>query len=297
MASARYRLRPDHPPAAGNRSAASSPRRPACSGRASSNSARRIAMTLGNDLSPRLRRRHAYAAKTAAYQALSAYDFRYRRSARTASRCRSLRWRCRSGYSARHQPITRQRSLIPLAVRDAGAGWSWPHRYGGASRVRKSIVPPGCWAGGPGASALREGGLTGSPDECTIRACGSAVTGPAASAGLTRFAPSGIAPWRRRRRNAPSRVPPSPPACAPGRERDGRQRCRTAGVMTSPGGTRCWRRRCRSPVKATGIMRSLHRRRRSGGPGSRRWCVPGCRSRGAAGGPGSGSGCGGRPCA
>jgi hypothetical protein len=27
----------------------------------------------------------------------------------------------------------------------------------------------------PGASALREGGLTGSPDECTIRACGSAV--------------------------------------------------------------------------------------------------------------------------
>jgi len=78
-----------------------------------------------------------------------------RRSARTASRCRSLRWRCRSGYSARHQPITRQRSPIPLAVRDAGAGWSWPHRYGGASRVRKSTVHPGCWAGGPGASAVR----------------------------------------------------------------------------------------------------------------------------------------------
>jgi len=96
-----------------------------------------------------------------------------------------------------------------------GAGWSWPHRYGGASRVRKSIVPPGCWAGGPGASALRESGLTGSPDECTIRACGSAVTGPAASAGLTGFARSGIASWRRGRRNAPSRVPPSPPACAP----------------------------------------------------------------------------------
>ena len=38
--------------------------------------ARRIAMTPGNDLSPRLRRRHVYAAKTAAYQALSAYDFR-----------------------------------------------------------------------------------------------------------------------------------------------------------------------------------------------------------------------------
>jgi hypothetical protein len=85
-------------------------------------------------------------------------------------------------------------SLIPLAVRDAGAGWSWPHRYGGASRVRKSIVPPGCRAGGPGASALREGGLTGSPDEWTIQACGSAVTGPGASAGLTRFAPSGLRP-------------------------------------------------------------------------------------------------------
>jgi hypothetical protein len=103
----------------------------------------------------------------------------------------------------------------PLAVRDAGAGWSWPDRYGGASRVRRSIVPPGCWAGGPGASALREGGLTGSPDVCTIRACGSAVTGPAASAGLTGFARSGIASWRRGRRNAPSRVPLSPPACAP----------------------------------------------------------------------------------
>ena len=150
-------------------------------------------------------------------------------TARAASRYRSLRWRCRSGYSARRPPITRQRSLILLAVRDAGAGWSWPYRYGGASRVRKSIVPPGCWAGGPGASALREGGRTGSPDECTIRACGSAVTGPAASAGLTRFVPSAIASRRRRRRNAPSRVPPSPPVCVPGRERDGCQRCRAAG--------------------------------------------------------------------
>ena len=166
---------------------------------------------------------------------------RIRRSALTASRCRSLRWRCRSGHSARHPPITRRISLIPLAVRDAGAGWSWPHRYGGASRVRKSIVPPGCWAGGLGASALREGSLNGSPDECTIRAYGSAVTGPAASAGPTPFAPSAIAPWRRRR-NAPSRVPPSPPACAPGRERDGRQRCRTARVTFSPGGNKCWRR-------------------------------------------------------
>jgi hypothetical protein len=72
-------------------------------------------------------------------------------------------------------------------------GSSWPHRYGGASRVRKSIVLPDCWAGGPGTSALREGGRTGSLDECTMRACGSAVTGPAASAGLARFAPSGIA--------------------------------------------------------------------------------------------------------
>jgi hypothetical protein len=154
-----------------------------------------------------------------------------------------------------------------------------------------------CWAGGPGASALREGGLTGSPDECSIRACGSAVTGPAASAGPDPFCVFWDCALAAGRRNAPSRVPPSPPACAPGRERDGRQRCRTAGVMTSPGGIRCWRRRCRSPVKATEIIRSLHRRRRSGGPGSRRWCVSGCRSRGAAGGPGSGSGCGGRPCA
>jgi hypothetical protein len=178
-----------------------------------------------------------------------------------------------------------------------GAGWSWPHRYGGASRVRKSIVPPGCWAGGPGASALREGGRTGSPDECTIRACGSAVTGPAASAGLTRFAPAAIASWRRRRRDAPSRVPPSRPACCarPGAGRP--SALPGCGVMTVPGGTRCRRRRCRSPVKAAGIMRSLDRRGRPGGPGSGRWCVPGCRSRGAAGGPGSGSGCGGRPCA
>jgi len=118
----------------------------------------------------------------------------------------------------------------PLAVRHTGAGWSWPHRHGGASRVRKSIVPPGCWAwpteraGGPGASALREGGRTGPPDDSTTRACGSAVTGPAASAGLTRFAPAAIASRRRKRRDAPSRIPPSPPACAPGRERDGRQR-------------------------------------------------------------------------
>jgi hypothetical protein len=89
---------------------------------------------------------------------------------------------------------SRGRITDPLAVRDAGAGWSWRHRYGGASRVRKSIVPPGCRAGGPGASALREGGLTGSPDEWTIQACGSAVTGPGASAGLTRFAPSGLRP-------------------------------------------------------------------------------------------------------
>jgi hypothetical protein len=76
---------------------------------------------------------------------------------------------------------SRARDHIPLAVRHTGAGWSWPHRYGGASRVRKSIVPPGCWAHrtgcGPGASALREGGRTGSPDECTIRAFGPAVTG------------------------------------------------------------------------------------------------------------------------
>ena len=148
-----------------------------------------------------------------------------RRSARTASRYRSLRWRCRSGYSARHPPITRQRSLIPWRSAMPVRVWSWPHRYGGASRVRKSIVPPGCWptvrAGGPGASAVREGGRTGSPGECTIRACGSAVTGPAASGGLTRFAPSAIASRRRRRRNAPFRVLPSPPACCarPGRRR------------------------------------------------------------------------------
>ena len=224
-----------------------------------------------------------------------------RRSARMASRYRSLRWRCRSGYSARHPPITRQRSLVPLAARHTGASWSWPHRYGGASRVRKSIVPPGCWptvrAGGPGASAVREGGRTGSPGECTIRACGSAVTGPAASGGLTRFAPSAIASRRRRRRNAPFRVLPSPPACCarPGRRRP--SALADCGVMTVPGVTRARRRRWHSPVKAAGVMRSLHRRRRSGGPGSRRWCVPGCRVREAKGGPGSGSGCGGRPCA
>ena len=223
------------------------------------------------------------------------------RSARTASRYRSLRWRCRSGYSARHPPITRQRSLVPLAARHTGASWSWPHRYGGASRVRKSIVPPGCWptvrAGGPGASAVREGGRTGSRGECTIRACGSAVTGPAASGGLTRFAPSVIASRRRRRATRHSGYCRRRRLAAPGREGDGRQRWRTAGVMTVPGVTRARRRRWHSPVKAAGVMRSLHRWRRSGGPGSRRWCVPGCRSLGAAGGPGSGSGCGGRPCA
>ena len=151
---------------------------------------------------------------------------------------------------------SRARDHIPETLRHTGAGWSWPHRCGGASRVRKSIVPPGCWpterAGGRGASALREAGRIGSPDECTIRACGSAVPGPAASAGLTRFAPSAIASRLRRRRNAPSRIPPSPPACCAGRETDGRQRCRTAGVMTVPGVTRWRRRRCRSAVKATG---------------------------------------------
>ena len=85
---------------------------------------------------------------------------RTRRSERSARRYRPLRWRCRSGYSARHPPIMRRRSLILLTVCDAGAGWSWPNRYGGASRLGKSIVPPGCWAGGPGASAcVRAAGL------------------------------------------------------------------------------------------------------------------------------------------
>ena len=191
----------------------------------------------------------------------------------------------------------------PLAVRDAGAGWSWPQRYGGACRVRKSIVPPGCWAwlteraDGPGASALREGGRTGPPDECTKRACGSAVP---RSGGICRPDPVCACCDCVPAAEAPRRAIPGTAVAAGLRALPGAGRPSAlpgCGVMTSPGGTRCRRRWCRSPVKATGIIRSLHRRRRPGGPGSRRWCVPGCRSRGAAGGPGSGSGCGGRPCA
>src|SRR5438552_18798594 len=53
----------------------------------------------------------------------------------------------------------------------AGAG----HWYGGASWRGTSIVPPGCWAGGAGESALHEGGRTGSTDECTLRTCGASV--------------------------------------------------------------------------------------------------------------------------
>jgi hypothetical protein len=107
---------------------------------------------------------------------------------------------------------------------------------------------------------------------------GQRSPGPAASAGLTRFAPSAIASRRRRLRNPPSRIPPSPRACCarPGTGRpsaladcggDDRTRHDRVPALTMP-----------FPVKATGIIRSLHRRRRSGGPGS-------------------GSGRGGRPCA
>ena len=97
------------------------------------------------------------------------------RSARTASRHRSPCWRCRSGYFARHPPYTAEigRSAIPVRV---GAGrTSMAERLGSASQSCRLAAGPTERAGGPGASALREAGRTGSPDECTIRAFGSAV--------------------------------------------------------------------------------------------------------------------------
>jgi hypothetical protein len=70
-------------------------------------------------------------------------------------------------------------------------------RLGSASQSCRLAAGPAERAGGPGAPAVREAGRTGSPDECTMRACGSAAPGPAASAGLTRFAPSAIASRQR----------------------------------------------------------------------------------------------------
>lgn len=64
---------------------------------------------------------------------------------------------------------------------------------------------------------------------------GPAITGSAASAGLARFVPSAIAS---RRRGAATRHPGyfcRRGLAVPGRERDGRQRCRARGMMTSAG--------------------------------------------------------------
>jgi hypothetical protein len=67
---------PGSPPAAGNRSAARLPARSAFSWRTTPKTRPLDRYDTDDDLSPQLRRRHAYAAETPAYQALSADDFR-----------------------------------------------------------------------------------------------------------------------------------------------------------------------------------------------------------------------------
>ena len=68
--------RADHPPAAGNRFAASSPARPAFNGRTTPKTHPPDCDDTNDDLSPQLRRRHVYAAETRVYEALPADDFR-----------------------------------------------------------------------------------------------------------------------------------------------------------------------------------------------------------------------------
>ena len=111
-----------------------------------------------------------------------------RRSARTASRHRSPCWRCRSGYSARHPPYAAEigRSAIPVRV---GAGrTSMAERLGSASQsCRLAAGPLNGLAARARRLCVRPAGLARRMSARFARAS-QRSPGPAASAGLTRFA-------------------------------------------------------------------------------------------------------------
>jgi len=123
-------------------------------------------------------------------------------------------------------------------------------RPGSASQSCRLAAGPTERAGGPGASALREAGRTGSPDESTIRACEPAVP---RSGGICRPDPVCAVCDCVPAAEAPQRAIPDAPVAVgllrPAGNGTARQHWRTAGVMTVPGVTRCQRRRCCSPVQ------------------------------------------------